>query len=179
MKKVFLALFAGLLAISSFAQQKKVDEVIKFNEAAHNFGKIPQGKPVTYDFVFTNISKEPIVIERAQASCGCTTPKWPQEAIMPGKSGVINVGYNAAAVSPFDKSITVKIAGIDEQTSIKINGEVVAANAATPEKPATVVEEKKPAEVKPAATTQKVTAPAKSKAKKSTKAVKKTEATKS
>ncbi len=124
MKKLLLIAVAGIITMSGIAQ-KKVDELIKFNEAAHSFGKIKQGVPVTYDFTFTNISNEPIVIERAQASCGCTTPKWPQEAIMPGKTGVINVGYNAAAVAPFDKSITVKVAGADDMTTLKISGEVI------------------------------------------------------
>lgn len=131
MKKVIFSAFMGLLCLLSHAQEAKKTskDLIKFENDAHSFGKIPQGKPVTHDFTFTNISKEPIVIEKAQASCGCTTPKWPQEPIMPGKTGTINVGYNAAAVSPFEKTITIKIAGIDDMALLKISGEVFDANA--------------------------------------------------
>jgi hypothetical protein len=131
MKKIFALAFASLLtfAVSAQDQQKKFNDVIKFSEGVHSFGKIKQSVPVTYDFEFTNISKEPIVIEKAQASCGCTTPQWPQGAIMPGKTGKINVGYNAAALSNFEKTITIKVAGIEQAGEIKINGEVLDATA--------------------------------------------------
>lgn len=170
MKKVFALAIAGFVAMSAMAQQKKVSELIKFNDEAHSFGKIKQGNPVTYDFTFTNISKEPVVIERAQASCGCTTPKWPQEAIMPGKTGVINVGYNAASVAPFEKSISVKVAGVEDMMNLKISGEVLEAGAWETEVKAKEVAKAKETPVKKPVTTatktskpvvKKTTAPAK------------------
>ena len=78
-----------------------------FNEETHDFGKIPKGTPVNYEFSFTNNGKEPIVISNVQASCGCTTPKWTKEPILPGKSSTINVQYNAANPGGFNKSITI------------------------------------------------------------------------
>lgn len=170
MKKVFALAIAGFVAMSAMAQQKKVSDLIKFNDEAHSFGKIKQGNPVTYDFTFTNISKEPVVIERAQASCGCTTPKWPQEAIMPGKTGVINVGYNAASVAPFEKSISVKVAGVEDMMNLKISGEVLEAGAWESEVKAKEVAKAKETTVKKPVTTatktskpvaKKTTAPAK------------------
>lgn len=79
----------------------------KFQEETYDFGKIPKGIPVTHDFTFTNVGKEPIIISNVQASCGCTTPSWPKEPILPGKTGVIKVQYNAASPGSFNKSITV------------------------------------------------------------------------
>ncbi|MBX7107957.1 MAG: DUF1573 domain-containing protein [Chitinophagales bacterium] len=78
-----------------------------FTEETHDFGKIAKGTPVNYEFNFTNNGKEPIVISNVQASCGCTTPKWPKEPILPGKSASINVQYNAANPGGFNKSITI------------------------------------------------------------------------
>lgn len=40
---------------------------------------------MTYEFKFTNTGKEPLIISNVQASCGCTTPKWSNEPIAPGK----------------------------------------------------------------------------------------------
>lgn len=106
-------------------------EVLELMETEHNFGKIPQGKPVTHDFTVKNIGKEALVLENVQASCGCTTPTWSKEAIAPGKTAVIKVGYNAAAASPFEKFITIYYAG-GKTKMYKIKGEVFA----TPAEPA-------------------------------------------
>ena len=72
MKKLFLFASAALLSVNLFAQNpaKKAEDVVKFKELSFDFGKIKQGVPATHDFAFTNISKSPVIIESAQASCG-------------------------------------------------------------------------------------------------------------
>ena len=80
MKKILLSLLVLTIATVGFSQT--AEKVIKFTETKHNFGKIKQGVPVTYDFNFTNLSTQPLVIENATASCGCTTPTWPQKPVM-------------------------------------------------------------------------------------------------
>jgi hypothetical protein len=129
MKKVCLFAGALILSASLFAQQKKAEDVIKFKEMAHDFGKIKQGAPVTFDFAFTNTSDGPVVIESATPSCGCTTPVKPEGAIAKGKDDKIIAGFNAAAPGPFNKSITIKVAGIDLPLQLKITGEVLTADA--------------------------------------------------
>ncbi len=129
MKKLFLFASALVLSASLFAQQKKAEDAVKFKDLVHDFGKIKQGTPVTYDFPFTNISDAPIVIESATPSCGCTTPIKPEGAIAKGKDSKITAGFNAAAPGPFNKSITVKVAGIDQPLQLKITGEVLNADA--------------------------------------------------
>jgi hypothetical protein len=128
MKKFFLLTAVSFLFIAVSAQTN-VEKVIKFPNLAHDFGKIKQGVPATFDFEFTNVSGKPVVIENASASCGCTTPKWPQAPVMAGKKEKINVGYNAASVGAFSKTITVKVAGVDAPVTLTINGEVLTAEA--------------------------------------------------
>jgi len=132
MKRMLLAFAAILISATMFAQTatgKKAEELIKFKEMAYNFGKIKQGVPVTHDFQFTNISAKPVIIESATASCGCTTPVKPEPPVGKGKTDKITAGFNAAAVGPFNKSIYVKVAGVDAPVELKITGEVVADNA--------------------------------------------------
>ena len=127
MKKAVLFFSAFILSLASFAQEKTVtvNDVIKFNETVFDFGKIKQGVPVYHDFVFTSISANPIVIESAVPSCGCTTPVKPEGAVPKGKENKIIAGFNAANPGPFNKSITVKVAGIDVPIQLIIKGEVV------------------------------------------------------
>lgn len=129
MKRTLLTIMIAFLVAPVFAQtaavQKKAEDYIKFKETKFNFGKIKQGVPVTHDFAFTNISGAPVIIENAQASCGCTTPKWPQAPIAKGGSDKITAGFNAAAPGPFTKEIYVKVKGVDVPFPITITGEVV------------------------------------------------------
>lgn len=128
MKRIVLAISALILSATMYAQTPaaaKAVDVIKFKEAVHDFGKIKQGVPVTYDFVFTNTSAKPVVIELAQASCGCTTPVKPEAPIGKGKQDKITAGFNAQTLGVFSKPITVKVAGIDTPMEIKITGEVL------------------------------------------------------
>jgi uncharacterized protein DUF1573 len=130
MKKLLLFASAVILSATTlFAQQKKAEDAVKFKELSHDFGKIKQGVPVTFDFAFANISDAPVIIESATPSCGCTTPVKPEGAIPKGKNDKITAGFNAAAAGPFNKSITVKVAGIDLPLQLKITGEVLTADA--------------------------------------------------
>jgi hypothetical protein len=131
----FLALAAGTVmaqttattTTATDAQKKKVSDVAKFDKETYDFGKIPQNKPATATFTITNISKDPIVIEQANPTCGCTISDYTKTPIAPGQTGQIHATYNAAAVGAIHKTLTVKIAGIDEIKSISLAGEVVAA----------------------------------------------------
>lgn len=129
MKRIALAISALILSATMYAQTAvsgaKASDVIKFKELTHDFGKIKQGVPVTYDFVFTNVSNKPVVIEMAQASCGCTTPVKPEAPVAKGKQDKITAGFNAQALGVFSKPITIKVAGIDTPMEIKITGEVL------------------------------------------------------
>jgi hypothetical protein len=65
-----------------------------------------------------------LILSNVSASCGCTTPKWPREAIAPGKSAVITAEYNSQGrPGTFTKSIFVKSNGGD--VTLTISGNVV------------------------------------------------------
>ena len=98
-----------LLTFTLFTGILKANDVskIKFDTVEHDFGNQPQGKPVTYEFTFTNKGEEPLVLENVKASCGCTTPTWTKEPVMKDKKGTIKAQYNMAREGAFRKSITV------------------------------------------------------------------------
>lgn len=128
MKKITLLVSAFVLSLSVMAQTH-IDSVIKMKEDVHDFGKIKQGVPATTYFEFKNISDKPVVVQVATAGCGCTKPEWDSLPVPPGKTSKIKVGYNAAAGGAFTKPVYITFAGIQEQKTIQITGEVLAADA--------------------------------------------------
>lgn len=82
--------------------------VFQWAEETHDFGTIPQGKPVTWRFEFSNTGKEPLIISNVQKTCGCTVTDWTKEPIMPGGKGFVSAEYNAAKEGGFTKAITVQ-----------------------------------------------------------------------
>ena len=67
---------------------------VVYADIAHDFGSIKQDTKNTKIFKFTNTGTEPLIIEDAVGSCGCTVPKFPKEPIKPGATGEIEVVYS-------------------------------------------------------------------------------------
>lgn len=82
---------------------------IKVEKSTYDFGDINETDgSVTHVFEFVNTGTQPLVIQRVQASCGCTTPSWTKEPVAPGKKGTVTATYNPKGrPGNFVKSITV------------------------------------------------------------------------
>ena len=126
MKKLFLSLTALTFSAMLFAQ-KTVADVAKFETETINQGYLKQNEPKEVKFVITNVSKEPLIIEQANPTCGCTMGDYTKSPIAPGATGFISAKFNAANAGHFTKNLTVKFAGVDEMKSITITGDVLTA----------------------------------------------------
>tara|TARA_R110001583_G_scaffold4351_2_gene25230 strand:- start:63689 stop:64147 length:459 start_codon:yes stop_codon:yes gene_type:complete len=69
--------------------------IIEFDKTEFNFGTINEGDIVEGVFKITNPGKVDLLITNAKASCGCTVPEWPKEAIKPGESANVKVSFNS------------------------------------------------------------------------------------
>lgn len=117
--------------VSTTVSATPATENLSVDKTEHNFGKIPQGKPVTTVFAITNKSNKAFKLDNVQASCGCTTPIWDREkTLQPGESTLITVGYNAAAEGPFAKPVTITY-NTNETKQLIIKGAVFATPAAS------------------------------------------------
>ncbi len=128
---ILLFLMFPVLAWTQSLNQAVAKPLLAAKEAVHDFGKIPQGRPVFDDFVVENQSHAPVQIENVQASCGCTSPEWSKEPIQAIGKSVVKVGFNAAAEGPFEKTIQVFYGG-GQQVQLVIKGDVWR----TPDQPA-------------------------------------------
>ncbi|MGL5888568.1 MAG: DUF1573 domain-containing protein [Bacteroidia bacterium] len=162
MKKLFLltALAFGFTvpamaqAPATSTMDRPTAPVMTFEQTEFNFGTIRQGEVVTHEFRFRNTGKEPLIINSAQGSCGCTVPEYSKEPIKPGGSGTVKVTFNSAGkLNVQDKTVTITY-DTDKIIVLHMKGTVESAPAATGTTPA-------PA---PAATPKGTTAPATTKA---------------
>ncbi|WP_026899219.1 DUF1573 domain-containing protein [Daejeonella oryzae] len=126
MKKFFTlcAVVIGFIAFTAMQTDNKA--VFKFEKETHDFGKIPQGKPVSFEFKFTNSGEEPLIISNVESTCGCTVPVYTKTPILKGQSGIITVTFNAASAQAFSKAVTIKSNARTPVKLLYIKGEVVA-----------------------------------------------------
>ncbi|WP_394332515.1 DUF1573 domain-containing protein [Maribacter thermophilus] len=129
MKKIVLVLFVAMIGLSVKAQEKTAK--IEFKTETVDYGEIAKGSDGVRVFEFTNTGNAPLIISNVRSSCGCTIPKKPEDPIMPGKTGEIQVKYDTNRVGPIRKAITVT-SNADTPTKIlKIKGEIKAASSGT------------------------------------------------
>jgi hypothetical protein len=90
-------------------QAKDISKYVEIKNAEYNFGKIPFGKSAEYEVEVKNISKtETVTIERVQAGCGCTTPKYEaNKKLAPGETAKITLGFNGSSDGAFTKFVTI------------------------------------------------------------------------
>ncbi len=124
MKKIF----AGLLLTASFAFASA--QTISFDKTTYDYGTVKAGSDGHRLFTVKNTGDKPLIISKVQASCGCTTPEWSQDPIMPGKTAEIKVGYNTTINGAFTKII--EVFSNDPQNAravLNIKGNVEATNS--------------------------------------------------
>ena len=128
MKKIIMMTLMLVCGMTTMMAQKPAQ--IKFDKTIHNFGTFSENEPkVTCSFTFTNIGEQPLVINQAIASCGCTVPEYTKTPVQPGEKGEIKVTYNGTGKFPghFKKSITVRTNGAVEMTRLYIEGDMTEA----------------------------------------------------
>lgn len=98
--------------------------VIGFTEKAHDFGTIKEvNGAVSYDFEFVNTGNSPILIKNVESSCGCTSPQWSKQPVLPGKKGFVKATFDPKdRPGFFDKTITVYSNARTPVVELKIRG---------------------------------------------------------
>lgn len=126
---VLLCLLLSVCSLPAQNELRRAEEerTIKFEEKIHDFGDVLESQgTLTHTFTFRNVSAKPFVVHNVVSSCGCTTPEWTKEPVMPGKDGAIKVTFNNdQGAYPFDKSLTVYVSSLNRPVILRIRGNVV------------------------------------------------------
>lgn len=141
MKKLIITTLFAMLLIPAMAQKEvqtvtqtqkvkkeKAYAEIKFEKTNHNFGTFAADTAILdCEFKFKNTGNADLYIHQAFASCGCTVPDYPIEAIKPGESGVIKVTYDGTHKAPGNmrRSITIHTNGKEEMVRLYITGKML------------------------------------------------------
>lgn len=147
MKKVLILAFSASLFFSACQNKQKnggmtVEElsdslkaitptaekfpVMEFDKSVVDLGKINEGDSLFHTYRFVNKGNMPLVISSVNASCGCTTPKWTQEPVLPGGSGEISVKFNSKnKEGKLRKTVSIYANTNPQQNEVAFNVEVI------------------------------------------------------
>jgi len=129
-KKYLLFVMVLTISVLSCGQNKKNDKKSEqkpemiFNETDYNFGVLDFKGNGTYEFIFKNTGKVPLIIKRVDSSCGCTTPEWSKTPVKPKGKGKIVVKYDTKRIGSFIKSIKVYSNAENSPVELIVRGEV-------------------------------------------------------
>ena len=123
MQLKILSIITFLIFSFSFCQEKKAE--IKFDQKIIDYGAIEYNSDGKRIFKFTNVGEAPLIFNRISSSCGCTVPKRPENPVVPGESGEIEVEYDTKRVGVFIKAITINSNALNSNIVLRIKGEVL------------------------------------------------------
>ena len=125
MKRISVVFLLGFVMSGLLFAQPKPE--VKFDKNVHDYGSVKEEVEVAVsEFKFTNTGTTPVVIQRVIASCGCTSPSYTREPVLPGKKGNIKVAYNTIyRPGTFRKSVRVYTNVPDTVYTLTIKGNVI------------------------------------------------------
>lgn len=80
------------IAMTGYPEQYPVFSVA---DTTFDFGNIQEGDTVQFNFRFKNTGSQPLIINGASSTCGCTIPDYPKKPIAPGQEGIVKVVFNS------------------------------------------------------------------------------------
>lgn len=93
----------------------------------YDFGTVKSAKvpALTIDFGFENKGDSPLIILKADVSCGCLSVKYPREPIYPGGKSKLTVSVDLKNQNGFfNKTIFIKSNAVNDLELIRIKGTV-------------------------------------------------------
>ena len=103
---------------------------IEYFDVKHDFGNVFYPSDNKFTFKFKNTGNAPLVIEDAKASCGCTIPNKPEEPVLPGAIGELDVIFrpkSGQVGQDVTKKITVTANTNPKETYLEITAKVMEA----------------------------------------------------
>ena len=126
MKRIAFFFFFFMAAVGMSAQEKYSE--IKFDTTEYDFGTFYRDvNKLSHTFTFKNVGNHPAVINQVITTCGCTVATYTTKPVLPGKTGTVNIVYNAIGRFPgnFKKTITLKTNSKKPIIKLHIKGNMI------------------------------------------------------
>ena len=136
-KLPWIALLTATLLAASCGQKRNAEVAqptataaghpkLVFEQDYFDFGTIKQGEVVSHTFYFKNEGDGDLIIMDAIPSCGCTTPKYTKQPILPGERGQVELQFDSDGWLGLQmKEVTLKFNGGLTPRSLTLKGNVV------------------------------------------------------
>lgn len=110
--------------------------VLTFTGIFHDFKQIKQDEVVSYVFKFKNTGDQPLLISDIKIPCGCTTPEFSKNPVMPGQEGEVKVTFNPVGQprGEFRKTLIVHSNATGKEPMLLIKGEIIKGKLGTKKK---------------------------------------------
>lgn len=126
MKRIAFLFVFFMAAVGMSAQEKHSE--IKFDTTEYDFGTFYRDvNKLSHTFTFKNVGNHPAVINQVITTCGCTVATYTTKPVLPGKTGTVNIVYNAIGRFPgnFKKTITLKTNSKKPIIKLHIKGNMI------------------------------------------------------
>lgn len=87
-----------LLVILFSFNTAKAQAIAKVDDAKKNFGMVKKGEVIDMNYTITNVGTEPLIIQKTEVECSCTTVTFDDKPVLPGQSTIINVKFDTKSV---------------------------------------------------------------------------------
>jgi hypothetical protein len=132
MKQAYLfPVFIAVILTACNTVQKKQAEIkikgqpaIEFEAMSHDFDTMAFKEDASFQFRFTNVGDQPLIINKVTTSCGCTVSKYSKKPHPSGSSGTIEVEYDTQRIGRFSKSVSVYTNAQENPIVLRIKGYV-------------------------------------------------------
>jgi molybdopterin-biosynthesis enzyme MoeA-like protein len=90
-------------------EEMATNTTMEFESLTHDFGKILEDSENRASYVVKNTGKNPLIIDKVEVSCGCTTASKPEKPILPGKTDKIEIIFHpkVGQLNQQEKTVTV------------------------------------------------------------------------
>jgi len=113
--------FLPLLALLGMLACAQAQSALRWDKKIIELQPGPAEKTARADFVFTNVGKQPVIIDSVKPSCGCTTAGLEKKVYQPGEKGHITAVFTLGSRKGDQaKSIRVDVRGESSATVLTL-----------------------------------------------------------
>ena len=109
----------------SLEHKDSLSAQFRFRKEIYDFGAVKAGAKMTHRFKFKNTGKSPLIISSISSECSCITTKGPEQEILPGQHGEIEIVFDSAnLIGKVHQTIFVNSNAVPALKELSITAEI-------------------------------------------------------